>query len=108
MADTAPSCFRLTVQQLSRYLGFRTLRNWDIIYDVGQPTYYYLLHSLETPLALGCVAYIRKLAVTKLQYLILKFLEVVHCDIGFGDGKSIQSSFKQWFIDCVCVCVGGS
>lgn len=61
MADTAPSCFRLTVQQLSRYLGFRTLKNWDIIYDVGQPTYYYLLHSLETPLALGCVAYIRSL-----------------------------------------------
>jgi hypothetical protein len=89
MSNTAAAHTHLTVQQLSRYLGFRSLKNWDILYDVCQPTFS-LIKSSETPLELGAVANIKKSRQNKTPVpRPSKFLEVVHCDIGYGDCKSV-------------------
>jgi hypothetical protein len=66
MPNTTTDHTLLTVQQLSRYLGFRSLKNWDILYNVCQPTFS-LTQSSEIPLELGAVANIRKSCQNKLQ-----------------------------------------
>jgi hypothetical protein len=89
MSNTAAAHACLTVQQLSCYLGFYSLKNWDNLYDVCQPTFS-LIKSSETPLELGAVANIKKSRQNKTPVpRPSKFLEVVHCDIGYGDCKSV-------------------
>jgi len=88
MSNTAADHTQLTVQQLSRYLGFHSLKNWDIL----QPTFL-LMQSSETLLELGAVANVKKSRQNKTPVLHLsKYLEGVHCDIGYGVCKSVGTS----------------
>jgi hypothetical protein len=130
MSNTAPNHMRYTVQQLSQYYGFRSFKNWDVLYDVCQPNFSFIQPS-DPPLKSNIKkAWCNKTLVEHPPH----FLEVVHCDIGFGDCKSvgngalyclilvdratcyswiypmkslhhdsIKSTFQQWLIDCVGV-----
>jgi hypothetical protein len=89
MSNTAPKHTRYTIQQLSRYFGFRSLKNWDTLHDVCQPNFSFI-HTTDLPLELGQVANIKKARSNKTPIDCLPdFLDVVHCDIGYGDTKSI-------------------
>jgi hypothetical protein len=58
-SNTFPSHICLTIQQLSRYFGFRSLKNWDSLYDVCQLNFSFINLS-DPPLELGHVANIKK------------------------------------------------
>ncbi len=89
MSNTAPLQSRFTIQQLSRYFGFRSFKNWDTLHDVCQPNFSFINPS-ENPLELGHVANIKKARSNKTPIdRPSDYLEVVHCDIGYGDSKSI-------------------
>jgi hypothetical protein len=47
MSSTSASYHRYTIQQLSRYFGFRSLKNWDTLHDVCQPNFS-LIHPTES------------------------------------------------------------
>jgi len=55
---------RFTVQQLSRYFGFRSFKKWDVLHDVFQDNFSFIEPS-NSPLELGDVANIKKLKATK-------------------------------------------
>jgi len=89
MSNTVSTNKRFTIQQLSRYFGFRSFKNWDILYDVCQPNFS-LLKTSEKLLELGQVANMKKARSNKIPVeRPVNYLEVVHCDIGFGDCKSV-------------------
>lgn len=89
MSNTAPATMRFTVQQLSRYFGFHFFKNWEVLHDVCQPNFSFIKPS-DDLLELGQVVNIKKSRSNKTPLERHdKFLEVVHCDIGFGDCKSI-------------------
>ena len=72
-----------------RYFGFRSFKNWDILHDVFQE-FFSFNHPSDSPLELGQVANIKKARSNKVPVECPPhFLEVVHCDIGFGDCKSV-------------------
>jgi len=82
---------RFTIQQLSRYFGFRLFKNWEILYVVCQPNFS-LLKTSENFLELGQVANMRKAQSNKTPVeRPVNYLEVVHCDINFGDCKSVDN-----------------
>jgi hypothetical protein len=88
MSNTVPGFSRYTVQQLSRYFGFWSFKNWKVLHDVCQPNFSFIQPS-DTPIELGQVANIKKARCNKRPVeRPPHFLEVVHCDIGFGDCKS--------------------
>jgi hypothetical protein len=89
MSNTAPKHLRFTIPQLSRYFGFRSFQNWDVLHDVCQPNFSFL-NSTDLPLELGQVANIKKARSNKTPIdRPPDFLDLVHCDIGYGDTKSI-------------------
>jgi len=89
MSSTAPSSMQFKVQQFSRYFGFWSFKNWDVLYDVCQPNFSFIKPS-DNFLELGHMANIKKARSNKTPVeRPEKFLEVVHCNIGFGDCKSI-------------------
>jgi hypothetical protein len=89
MSNTVSNNKRFTVQQLSRYFGFRSLKNRDILYDVCQPNFS-LLKTSKKLLELGQVANLKKARSNKTPVQRpINYHEVVHCDIGFGDCKSV-------------------
>jgi hypothetical protein len=101
MSNTAPLQCRFTIQQLSRYSGFRSFKNWDTLDDVCQPNFSFIKPT-DTPLELGHVANIEKARSNKTPIDRPKdFLEVVHCDIGYGDTKSAGNgaSYCILFVD---------
>jgi hypothetical protein len=98
MSNTAASHTRLTVQQVSRYLGFCSLKNWDILYNVCQPTFS-PTQSSDSQLELGTVANIKKACQNKTPVpRPFHFLEVVHCDIGYGDCKTVGNGALYYII----------
>jgi hypothetical protein len=101
MSSAAPTNMRFTVQQLSCYFGFRSLKNWDVLHDVCQSNFS-LVNASTPPLELGQVANIKKACSNKVPIECpAGFLEVVHCDIGFGDIESIGNgaSYCMVFVD---------
>ncbi len=89
MSNVAPKHCRYTTPQLSRYFGFRSFKNWDVLHDVCQPNFSFLKNN-ELPLELGQVANIKKARCHKVPIeRPPDFLDVVHCNIGYGDTKSI-------------------
>jgi hypothetical protein len=101
MSSAAPTNMHFTVQQLSRYFGFRSLKNWDVLHDVCQSNFS-LVNASTPPLELGQVANIKKACSNKVPIECpAGFLEVVHCDIGFGDIESIGNgaSYCMVFVD---------
>jgi hypothetical protein len=102
MSNTAPCHTRFTIPQLSRYYGFRSLKNWDTLHDICVPNFSFI-HSMETPVKLGNVANIKKSRSNKNPIDCPKdFMDVVHCDIGFGDTKSVGNgaTYCMVFVDC--------
>jgi hypothetical protein len=98
MSNTAPGFSRYTVQQLSHYFGFRSFKNWDVLHDVCQPNFSFIQPS-DTPIELGQVANIKKACCNKRPVeRPPHFLEMVHCDIGFGDCKSAGNGALYCFI----------
>jgi hypothetical protein len=89
MSNTAPKHIRYTIPQLSRYFGFHSFKNWDVLHDVCQSNF--SIHNTnDVPLELGQVANIKKARSNKTPIdRPPDFLNVVHCDIGYGDTKSI-------------------
>jgi hypothetical protein len=74
---------------LSRYFGFWSFKNWDVLYDVCQPNFSFIKPS-DNFLELGHVANMKKARSNKTPVECPeKFLEVVQGDIGFGNYKSI-------------------
>jgi hypothetical protein len=89
MSSTAVAHARFSVQQLSRYFGFRSLKKWEALYDVCQDNFS-IVQPSESPLELGHVANLKKARSNKTPVERPKdFLEVVHCDIGYGDVKGV-------------------
>jgi hypothetical protein len=89
MSRTAVMTTHFTVQQLSRYFGFRSLKNWDVLHDVCQPNFSFVRTS-DNVLEIGQVANIKKARSNKTPVdRPPQYLEVVHCDIGFRDVKSV-------------------
>jgi hypothetical protein len=48
MSNTAPKHVRYTIQQLSHYFGFRSLKNWDTLDDVCQPNFSFIKNIVPT------------------------------------------------------------
>jgi hypothetical protein len=67
MSNTAPNHMRYMVQQLSQYFGFKSFKNWDVLYDVCQPIFSFN-QSSDLPLELGQVANIKKARCNKLLW----------------------------------------
>jgi hypothetical protein len=89
MSNAAPKHLHFTIPRLSRYFGFRSFKNWDVLHDVCQPNFSFL-NSTYLPLELGQVANIKKARSNKTPIdHPPDFLDVVHCDIGYGATKSI-------------------
>jgi hypothetical protein len=89
MSSTAVAHARFSVQQLSHYFGFRSLKKWEALYDVCQDNFS-IVQPSESPLELGHVANLKKARSNKTPVERPKdFLEVVHCDIGYGDVKGV-------------------
>jgi hypothetical protein len=102
MSNTAPQHMRFTVQQLSWYFGFRPFKNWDVLHGVFQDNFSFIQPS-DSPLELGDVANIKKARSNKVPVECPpNFLEVVHCDIGFGDCKAVSNGalFCLILVDC--------
>jgi hypothetical protein len=102
MSNTAPSHHRFTIPQLSRYYGFQSLKNWDTLHDVCVPNFSFI-QSGEMPVELGNVANIKKSRSNKNPIDCPKdFMEVVHCDIGYRDTKSVGNgaAYCMVFVDC--------
>jgi len=87
--SSTPGHRRLSIHQLHRYIGFRTLKNWHSLIDVGQPTID-IINDGTPPLELGDVANIRtsRRNTTPIPHPP-NFLDVVHLDIGYGDCKAV-------------------
>jgi len=101
MSNTAPSHHRFTIPQLSRYYGFQSLKNWDTLHDVCVPNFSFI-QSGEMPVELGNVTNIKKGRSNKNPIDCPKdFMEVVHCDIGYGDTKSVGNgaAYCMVFVD---------
>jgi hypothetical protein len=49
MSNTAPKHVRYTIQELSCYFRFRSLKNWDTLHDVCQPNFSFV-KSIDLPL----------------------------------------------------------
>jgi hypothetical protein len=93
-----PQHNRYTIQQLSRYFGFRSLKNWNLLQDVCQSNFT-LYNPTECTLELGNVANIKKAHCNKKPIdRPPEFLEVVHCDIGYGDTKSVGNGASHCLI----------
>jgi len=89
MSNVAPQQICLTTQQLSRYFGFHSLKDWNSLYDVCLPNFMFS-HYSEPILELGNVANIKTYTSSKTPVeLPANFLKVVHCDIGYSDCKTI-------------------
>jgi hypothetical protein len=89
MSNTAPKHIRYTIPQLSRYFGFCSFKNWDVLHDICQPNFSFH-NTNDVPLEIGQVANIKKARSNKTPIdRPPDFLDVVHCDIGYGDTKSI-------------------
>jgi hypothetical protein len=89
MSNTAPLHSRYTIQELSRFFGFRSFKNWNALHDDCQPNFMFI-QPTDSPLELGHVSNLKKACSNKTPIDCPQdFLEVVHCDIGFGDSKSI-------------------
>jgi hypothetical protein len=97
MSSSTASHHHFTVPQLSRYFGFRSLKNWETLHDVCQPNFS-LTHPSECPLELGNIANIKKARSNKKPIDRPNFMEVVHCDIGYGDTKSIGNGASHCLI----------
>jgi hypothetical protein len=65
MSSTAVAHARFSVQQLSLFFGFGSLKKWDALYDVCQDNFSIVQHS-ESPLELSHVANLKKLAPIRL------------------------------------------
>jgi hypothetical protein len=59
MSSSTASHHRFTIPQLSRYFGFRSLKNWENLHNVCQPNFS-IIHPSECPMELGNVANIKK------------------------------------------------
>jgi hypothetical protein len=89
MSNSAPISTRFTIQQSSRYYGFRSFKNWDVLHYVCQSNFSFIKPT-DKMLELGDVANIKRTRSDKIHIeRPAKYLEVVHCGIGFGDVKSI-------------------
>jgi hypothetical protein len=98
MSSSTAAHHRFTILQLSRYYGFRLLKNWDILHDVCLPNFS-LIHPSECPLELGNVANIKKARSNKQPIdRPSNFLEVVHCNTGYGDTKSVGNDASHCII----------
>jgi hypothetical protein len=98
MSNAAPSHSQFTKQQLSRYFGFCSFKNWDTLHDVCIPDFFFI-QPMDTPIELGNVANIKKARNNKTPIDHLKdFMEVVHCDIGFGDTKSVGNGASHCMV----------
>ena len=87
-----PGHRRLSIHQLHHYIGFRTLKNWHSLINVGQPTIDIINYGTP-PLELGDVANIRtsRRNTTPIP-CPPNFLDVVHLDIGYGDCKAVEGA----------------
>ena len=66
----------------------KSLKSWDSLYDVCK-SIFLIIHTSDHPLELGHVANIKKAHQNETLIDCPKdFLEVVHCDIDYGDTKS--------------------
>jgi len=102
MSNVALSHSWFTVQQLSRYSDFCSFKNWDTLHDVHVPNFS-SIQPTDTPIELGHIANIKKACSNKTPIDRPKdFLEVVHCNIGLGDIKSIGNgaSHCMLFVNC--------
>jgi hypothetical protein len=59
MSNTAPASMQFTVQQLSRYFGLRSFKNWEVLHDVCQTNFSFIKPS-DAFHELGQVANIKK------------------------------------------------
>jgi len=98
MSNTAPQNIRFTVQQLSRYFGFRSFKSWDNLYETCQSNFSFIKPS-DTPLELGQVANIKKARrnTTPIDRPS-NLLEVVHCYIGYGDTKAVGNGASHCLV----------
>ena len=92
--DKVPSFYskhrRFTIPELHRYIGFLQLKDWSSVLDVAQPNISFNTSDHDVPLELGDVANIKKSQCnTSPIPRPPGFLDVVHCDIGYGDCKAI-------------------
>jgi hypothetical protein len=98
MSSSTAAHYRFTIPQLSRYYGFWSIKNWDILHDVCLPNFS-LIHPSECALELGNVANIKKARSNKQPIdRPSNFLEVVHCDIGYGETKSVGNGASHCII----------
>jgi hypothetical protein len=68
----------------------KKLKDWTSVLDVAQPTISFDTSTYDTPLKLGDVTNIKKSRCnTKPIPRPPSFLDVVHCDIGYGDCKAV-------------------
>jgi hypothetical protein len=101
MSDPAPLHCWFIIQQLSRYFGFCSFKNWDTLHDVCQPNFSFI-RPTDSPLELGQVINIKKACSNKTPIDYPKdFLEIVHCNIGHEDTKSAGNcaSYCMLFVD---------
>ena len=92
--DKVPSFYpnhrRFSIPELHRYIGFRQLKDWNSILNVAQPKISFVTTNNDIPLELGDVANIKKSRRnTSPIPRPPAFLDVVHCDIAYGDCKAI-------------------
>jgi hypothetical protein len=89
MSNTVSTTKRFTIQQLSCYFRFQSFKNWDVLYDVCQLKFSFLKTS-DNFLEIGQIANMKKAHSNKTPVERPKnYLEVIHCNIGFRDCKSI-------------------
>jgi len=98
ISKTAPSHLCLNIQQLSNYFGFWSIKNWNFLLEVCQPNFSFIQGG-DTPMELGHVAIIYKAQSNKSPIDCPRdFLDVVHCDIGYGDTKSVGNGASHCII----------
>jgi hypothetical protein len=85
-----PNLRRFSIPELHRYIGFRQLKDWSSVLAVAQPTISFNTSNQDVPLELGDVANVKKSRRnTSPIPRPPTFLDVVHCDIGYGDCKAV-------------------